>query len=432
MKAQYNSRMRHAAFPDGLTRDQLIEWYRDGRRITRDLFTIPKAEAYYDRPIPLRNPIAFYEGHIPAFAVNTLIKLALKHDGIDSEFERLFARGIDPENEDAAQTPTDFWPSREDVLAYGRESDDLIFRALCDGPIDDGVVPQRRNAEAAFTVIEHEQMHQETLLYLFHELPYEKKNPISPLRRSAALSQDVVKDMVRIPAGEATLGGSGNDFGWDNEFPRLRVGVGEFSIDRHDVTNGDYLEFVDATDANPPHFWTKQDGAWHWRGLFALQPLPLDAPVYVTYEEASTYASWRGKRLPTEGEYHRAAFDTPSGEERLFPWGSAQPNSSRGNFGFTNWDPVPIGSYPAGVSAWGVHDLVGNGWEWTSTIFDGFPGFEAMPSYPQYSDDFFDGKHYVMKGASPATPPELIRRSFRNWFRPSYPYAYATFRCAHD
>jgi hypothetical protein len=91
--------VRHAAFPDGLTRDRLIEWYRSGRRITRELFTIPKAEAYYDRPIPLRNPIVFYEGHIPAFAVNTLIKLALKHEGIDSDFETLFARGIDPESE---------------------------------------------------------------------------------------------------------------------------------------------------------------------------------------------------------------------------------------------------------------------------------------------------------------------------------------------
>ena len=424
--------MRHAAFPDGLTRDRLIEWYRDGRRTTQRLFTIPKAEAYYDRPIPLRNPIVFYEGHLPAFAVNTLIKLALKREGIDAEFETLFARGIDPEDEAAAKTPTDFWPAREDVQAYGREADDLIVRAMCDGPIDDGLVPERMNAEAALTIVEHELMHQETLLYLFHELPYERKNPIAPLRANGDLPRgEIVKDMVRIPAGEATLGGTAGEFGWDNEFPSMRVAVNEFSIDRHNVTNGDYLEFVAATDANPPHFWTKQDGAWHWRGLFALQPLPFDAPVYVTHDEAAAYAAWRGKRLPSESEYHRAAFGTPSGEERLFPWGSAQPDASRGNFGFTHWDPVPIGSYPAGASAWGVHDLAGNGWEWTSTIFDGFPGFAPMPSYPQYSADFFDGKHYVMKGASPATPPELIRRGFRNWFRASYPYAYAAFRCVH-
>ena len=91
-----------------------------------------------------------------------------------------------------------------------------------------------------------------------------------------------------------------------------------------------------------------------------------------------------------------------------------------------------MGSYPAGVSAWGVHDLVGNGWEWTSTVFSGFPGFQTMASYPEYSSDFFDDDHYVVKGASPATGRELIRRSFRNWFRPDYPYMYASFRCASD
>jgi iron(II)-dependent oxidoreductase len=425
--------VRHAAFPEGLTRDLFIDWYRGGRRLTRELFTIPRAEAYFDRPIRLRNPIVFYEGHIPAFAVNTLIKLALKRDGIDSAFETLFARGIDPENEEAAKTPTDFWPAREDVQAYGRDADDLIVRAMCDGPIDDGLEPQRRNAEAALTILEHEQMHQETLLYLFHELPYERKNPIAPLRGSGSLSRgDIVKDMVRIPAGEATLGASGANFGWDNELPEMRVAVGAFSIDRHDVTNGDYLEFIDATNRRPPHFWSERDGAWMWRGMFELVPLPLDAPVYVTHDEADAYAAWRGKRLPSEGEYHRAAFGSPTGEEHRFPWGDTPPDATHGNFGFTHWDTVPIGSYPAGASAWGVHDLAGNGWEWTSTIFDGFPGFTPMSSYPLYSTDFFDGKHYVMKGASPATASELIRRSFRNWFRAGYPYVYATFRCAHD
>jgi formylglycine-generating enzyme required for sulfatase activity len=78
----------------------------------------------------------------------------------------------------------------------------------------------------------------------------------------------------------------------------------------------------------------------------------------------------------------------------------------------------------------GVHDLVGNGWEWTSTVFEPFAGFTPMRSYPEYSADFFDGHHFVMKGASPATARELIRPSFRNWFRGNYPYVYAKFRTA--
>jgi formylglycine-generating enzyme required for sulfatase activity len=423
--------MRHAAFPDGLSRDRLIDWYRETRKVSQALFTIPTEDAYYDRPIRLRNPIVFYEGHLPAFAVNTLIKLALKREGIDHEFETLFARGIDPENEEAAKTPTDFWPTRADVQRYAQKGEDQIIRALCDGPIDDGLVPQRRNAEAAFTIIEHELMHQETLLYIFHELPYDRKNAITPLRSGGTSrpSTQVIKDMVRIPAGNATLGADVTEFGWDNEIPQMRVDVGEFDIDRHNVTNGDYLEFVTATGAKPPHFWLERDDVWFQRGMFDLTPLPLDCPVYVTFAEASAYAAWRGKRLPSEAEYQRAAVGTPGGDERSFPWGEELPDPSRGNFGYANWDTVSIGSYPDGVSAWGVHDLVGNGWEWTSTLFEPFPGFEPMSSYPVYSADFFDGKHYVLKGASPATAPELIRRSFRNWYRPAYPYVYATFRC---
>jgi formylglycine-generating enzyme required for sulfatase activity len=161
-------------------------------------------------------------------------------------------------------------------------------------------------------------------------------------------------------------------------------------------------------------------------------PLPPAWPVYVSHAEADAFARWRGMRLPTEAEYHRAAFGSPAGGERPLPWGTARPSERHGNFGLRHWDPVPVGSHPAGASAWGVHDLIGNGWEWTSTIFAPFGGFTPTPSYPRYSADFFDGGHYVMKGASPATAPELVRRSWRNWFRPRYPYPYATFRCVRS
>jgi formylglycine-generating enzyme required for sulfatase activity len=133
-------------------------------------------------------------------------------------------------------------------------------------------------------------------------------------------------------------------------------------------------------------------------------------------------------RLPSEAEYQRAAFGSPGGE-RLHPWGDDEPTSEHGVFDFSSWDPEPVGSHPKGTSAWGVDDLVGNGWEWTSTAFAPFPGFQPMASYPEYSADFFDGEHFVMKGASPATARDLLRPTFRNWFRARYPYVYATFRC---
>ena len=104
-----------------------------------------------------------------------------------------------------------------------------------------------------------------------------------------------------------------------------------------------------------------------------------------------------------------------------YPWGTEPPDATRGVFDFSSWDPEPAGSHPAGRSAWGVDDLAGNGWEWTSSVFAPFPGFRTLPSYPEYSADFFDGEHVVLKGASPATARELLRPSFRNWFRPRYP-----------
>ncbi len=423
--------MRHQAFPDGITREDLVAWYRTSRARTRQLFEIVAPVAYYERPIALRNPIVFYEGHLPGFAVNTLVKLALKRNGVDARLETLFARGIDPEDEAAVRSPTDVWPAREEVQAFAAACDALVEETLQTATLEDDTVPQLRDGEAVLTILEHELMHQETLLYMLHALPYEMKRGIareSPL--TLTLSSEERGDSVRVPAGRATLGlKRGEQFGWDNEFPEHIVDVPEFTIDVHNVTNGAYLEYMNATGSAAPHFWVRGENEWHRRGMFELTPLPLDAAVYVTHDEAAAFARWKGKRLPTEGEFHRAAFGTPSGEERPHPWGDAAPDPTRGNFDFAQWDPVAVGSFPAGASAWDVHDLVGNGWEWTSTTFAGFPGFTPMPSYPEYSADFFDDAHYVLKGASPVTPRELIRRSFRNWFRPNYPYVFATFRC---
>lgn len=163
--------------------------------------------------------------------------------------------------------------------------------------------------------------------------------------------------------------------------------------------------------------------------MFDRFPLPLGWPTYVSHAEASAFARWRGTRLPTEAEFQRAAFGSSDGE-RVHPWGDAVPSPAHGVFDISSWDPEPAGAHPQGASAFGVEDLVGNGWEWTSSTFAPFPGFRPMPSYPEYSADFFDGEHFVMKGASPATARELLRPTFRNWFRPRYPYVYATFRCA--
>ncbi len=199
----------------------------------------------------------------------------------------------------------------------------------------------------------------------------------------------------------------------------------QFRIQRHSVTNGEYKKFV-ADGAPAPHFWVEKGSSTYYRGMFREYPLPLDWPVYVTQQEAQAYADWLGKALPSEAQFHRAAYGTASGENRDYPWGSAEPAHAYGNFDGKRWDPEPVSASLAGSSAFGVAQMVGNGWQWTNSVFAPFPGFAARPSYPGYSANFFDGEHYVMKGASPRTPKRLLRRSFRNWFRPDYPYTYAT------
>ncbi|MCU1381460.1 MAG: egtB [Acidobacteria bacterium] len=431
-------------------------WYRRNRARSRGLFDLLADEAYYSKPIALRHPIVFYEGHLPGFSFNTLVKKALRRPSIDPRLETLFARGIDP-HETTAGTGAGHaggdaragWPERDEVHAFADEADRQVIDALLHADVERPGDPLLDRAEAVFTILEHEVMHQETLLYMWHRLPLaQKRAPAGYRPRVDGVPPP--HEWIDIPAGCATLGVARGTyaFGWDNEHPALSANVPAFAIERHDVTNERYREFVEAggyRDAQwwrpddwawlqreqiaHPLFWEQHDAEWFWRGMFHLVPLPAAWPVYVSQAEASAYARWRGARLPSEGEFQRAAYGSPEGE-RIHPWGGAEPDASRGVFDFTSWDPEAAGSHPAGASAWGVEDLVGNGWEWTSTVFGPFPGFHVMASYPEYSADFFDGEHIVIKGASTATAKELLRPSFRNWFRARYPYVYATFRCA--
>ena len=435
-------------------RQQLVDWYSRNRRRSRALFDLVSDEAYYTRPIALRHPLVFYEGHLPGFSFNTLVKRGLGQPGIDARLETLFARGIDPhESAQSARAGNDrdLWPSREEVQQFAEEADRRVIAALQNEDLEQPGHPLLDRAEAAFAILEHEAMHQETLLYMWHRLPVEQKRAPEGYA-PAAEGRPLRREWIAVPPGRATLGvdASTVPFSWDNERPARRVDVPPFSIDRHNVTNADFLEFVDAggySDARwwrpedaawltaeaitHPMFWERHDGQWFWRGMFDLIPLPPSWPVYVSWAEASAFARWRGMRLPSEAEFQRAAYGTTS-LERRFPWGDDEPAAEHGVFDFASWDPKPAGSHPAGRSAWGVDDLVGNGWEWTSTVFEPFPGFVPIPSYPEYSADFFDGEHFVMKGASMATARELLRPTFRNWFRTRYPYVYATFRGVKD
>jgi gamma-glutamyl hercynylcysteine S-oxide synthase len=424
----------------------------NARARTDEVFRVVREEAMYDRPIPERHRIIFYVGHVEAFDWNLLAQRAFGLRSFQRTFDHLFAFGIDPVNGGLpSDTPAD-WPSREEVERYNRRLREELDRAIehaLERP-EEGHPQLITMLEVA---IEHRLMHAETLAYMLHRLPSGRKIPVP--EKAAWKAHRVKSHLVEIPAGTATLGLQrihDDEFGWDNEFEAHEAEVREFAIEKYNVTNHDFLRFIQAggyenralwseeawnwkakEGIEHPMFWRREGNLWIYRTMFGEIRLPQEWPVYASHAEATAYAKWLGRKLPTEAQFHRAAYGTPDGtKERSYPWGEEGPGATKGNFDFRLWDPSPVGAHPAGGSAFGVHDLVGNGWEWTRTEFSSFPGFTSMPFYPGYSANFFDGKHYVMKGGSPRTAACMLRRSFRNWFQPHYPYVYATFRCVED
>ncbi len=373
------------------------------RAETDALFDLVRPESLYERPIPERHRLVFYLGHLEAFDWN-LICRDLGVPSFHPTFDRLFAFGIDPDPSDLPSDQASEWPALSEVHSYNARVRSGIDRVIASVP-----------EQLLHVAIEHRLMHAETFAYLLHNLDCRHKAAGPPPALTEPRPTPEV--MIHIPAGKTVLGASGEaGFAWDNEFERHEVEVEAFSIGRYKVSNGQYLEFVNA-GGPPPHFWTHESGRWLYRGMFGSVPLPLDWPVYVSHEQASAYAAWKGRRLPTEAEFHRAAYTD-----------SVRPDPLRDNYDFRSWDPIPVHASPENPN--GTVQMVGNGWEWTATEFGPFAGFRTFDFYPGYSAPFFDGRHFVLKGASPRTAAKLTRPSFRNWFRGAYPYAYSTFRLA--
>ena len=434
---------------------RLLERFWDARRQSDALFAVVKPEAIYDRPIPERHRIIFYVGHLEAFDWNLLHENAFGLKSFHPKFDRLFAFGIDPVGGGLPSDQPSDWPSLTAVREYVRN-----IRSALDEKLDDRMsadLEPGTEARDGFSLetllnvaIEHRLMHVETLAYMLHQLPVDRKIP-QPRQASSSVPHFSYSP-IQIPDGAATLGLSRNleSFGWDNEFESHRVHVPAFEIDRYMITNEQFLAFMrdggyqnrafwsaddwnwkSAQNVRHPVFWMRKDDSWFYRTMFDEIPLASHWPVYVSHAEAAAYARWAGRALPTEPQWHRAAYGTSDGTERFYPWGSETPDRTRGNFDLCQWDAQPVNAHPAGRSALGVEGMLGNGWEWTSTIFAPLPGFEPFPFYRGYSADFFDGKHFVIKGGSARTAACMLRPTFRNWFQGHYQYVYAGFRCVN-
>ena len=430
----------------------LLERLAEARAVTDHLFQIIRPDALYDRPIAERHRIIFYIGHLEAFDWNLFRGQCPQLTSFDASLDKLFAFGIDPVDGQLPADQLEDWPSPINTRRYNQlvraKLDDFLDSAKLDEPIGDRTATLSTLLHAA---IEHRLMHAETLAYMFHRLSFHRKISQS---QTDIPSGEFSPRMVEVPAGPATLGlqlDPDHPFGWDNEFGAHRVHVPAFQIDKFMVTNGEYLEFVSAgayqhsefwepdawnwiqrSGVKHPAFWMREGTDWLYRGMFEAFPLRLTWPVYVSQAEARAYARWANKALPTEAQWHRAAYGQLNDAEHEYPWGARGDSSRKGNFAFNRWDAAPVASAVNNESAFGVVGMLGNGWEWTASEFAPFPGFRPYSFYPGYSANFFDGKHFVMKGGSSRTATAFLRRSFRNWFQPHYQYVYAGFRCVSN
>jgi len=334
-----------------------------------------------------------------------------------------------------------------ETRAYVAEVRDKALDALHRSPLRG-----RRLLERGFAfgmVVQHEQQHDETMLAT-HQLRAGAPVLHAPDPPAAVPPRE---GEVLVPGGPFTMGTSTEPWALDNERPAHQVDVPAFWLDTTPVTNDAYAEFVAADGYLDPRWWSdrgwthrcaaglvaprfwERDGAGQWwrRRFGVREPVPGAEPVvHVCFHEADAYARWAGRRLPTEAEWEKAArFDPTTGRSRRYPWGDEEPTTAHANLGQRHLRPAPVGAYPAGASPLGVHQLVGDVWEWTSSAWEPYPGFEVFP-YPEYSQVFFGGDFRVLRGGSFGTDPVAVRATFRNWDVPIRRQIFAGFRCARD
>jgi len=297
--------------------------------------------------------------------------------------------------------------------------------------------------------LNHECQHQELLVYDLQHLLASAYRPVK--HNICPSTSSIEKNSVKISGGLYELGYEGTDFCYDIELPEHKVYLNSFSMDIFPVTNGDYVKFMEdggyenfrfwladgwdqvmKNDWNAPMYWEKEDGMWKrndFRGKLKINP---NEPVCnVSYYEAYAYCKWSGKRLPTEAEWEKAAsWNEQKQIKTVYPWGNDQVSENRANLLESYlWAPTEIGSYPEGKSHYGIHQMMGDVWEWTTSDFIGYPKFKS--GFAEYNDKWFVNQK-VLRGSSFATPIYQIKNSYRNFFKPDERWMFSGFRCVED
>jgi gamma-glutamyl hercynylcysteine S-oxide synthase len=370
------------------SKEAIAERLSEARRRTLDLIEPLDDEQLNRVYSPLLSPLAWDLGHIANFEELWLVQTIGGREPLRGELGR-FYDAIENPRKTRGELPILRDAELRSYLADVRERTLEVLDEIEVGPdVED---PLLRQGFVYEMLLAHELQHNETMLQLLQMVEgYEPPSVATNLHLvgHSARSRSPESDMVRVEDGEYEIGAAPGGFAYDNERPRHAVALPAFEIDRTPVSNAAYTRFMEETGAEPPLYWERHgDGGWVLTTMGGRDPIDPAHPVlHVSWHEADAFARWAGKRLPSEQEWEAAS---------------------------------------------GQLEAVGRAWEWTSSAFLAYPGFEAFP-YREYSEVFFGDTYKVLRGGAWATHPSVMRPSFRNWDLPERRQIFAGFRCAKD
>jgi iron(II)-dependent oxidoreductase len=428
---------------------RLAEWAHDARKRTFELVADLDDEQLIGPYLPIVNPLLWEIGHVAWFQEKWVLRHVCKQRLIRDDADALWD-SIAIAHETRWDLPI---PSREETLAYMREVRDGVIEWLQKGEPSEELVYFVR-----YTVF-HEDMHTEAFTYARQTLGYSLP-PLSILSEGSGVEGGPLPGDVEIPGGTFLLGATKDEpFVFDNEKWAHPVEVKPFAIARAPVTQSAFAGFVDddgyrrkelwseegwgwreSVDAAHPAYWKRDtDGEWLRRHFDEWASLELHLPIiHVNWYEAEAYCRWAVRRLPTEAEWEVAAAVEPtsdgqalSSQQRRFPWGNEPPTPVRANLDWRGMGCIDVGALPESDSAFGCRQMIGNVWEWTSSTFLPYPGFEMDP-YKEYSEPWFETRK-VLRGGCWTTRSRMLRNTWRNFYTPDRRDVLAGFRtCALD
>jgi len=471
----------------------IINLYQSVRARTMEIVAPLEIEDYVIQTAEFMSPPRWHIGHTSWF-FETLLQTYQPGYGVYSEeylfyfnsyYEGFGARIERPKRGTRSR------PTVKDTVAYRKHVDEQMIAfldSLAERSNSDAVLSLVRLG------LEHEMQHQELLVYDIKHLLCDQydapakpapassvkvvgmaelegglfwlgygevvQGPTSKVQRPTRGSSPTIREGVGTASGyEGTKSGDRSshyrnyDFAFDNEKPAHQVFLQDYTIDRALVSNGDFLEFirdggyqnfrwwfsegwevVNREQWRAPLYWELHDGQWMIRdfaGLHTIESKANEPVSHVSFYEASAFAKWSGKRLPTEAEWEKAATLEPATSDRkAFPWGNDPADETKANL-FENgvWAPAPIGAFPAGQNSYGCQQMIGDVWEWTTSDYVPYPGFKS--EFDEYNDKWFVNQK-VLRGGSFATPQSHIRSTYRNFFHAHERWMVSGFRCAKD